>query len=106
MAFEGQETYPFTPAGIKEGASDASGIYAIFTPAEWVFIAGADNMRQALFRLLDAPTECMQSHHPLSFSCEDVPASERYARLGALIEQLRPRCHGSRGSAADRSGWA
>jgi hypothetical protein len=97
MAFNELPTYAFTPGGIRQGAPDASGIYAIFTPTRWVLIADADNMRQALFRLLDSPTECMQSQHPLSFSCEDVPRSERQERLGVLIAELRPRCNGSRG---------
>ena len=96
MAFDGVPAYAFTPEGIKEGAPDTSGIYAIFTPTHWVLIAGADNMRQALFRLLDVPTACMESYHPLSFSCEDVPPAERPAHLGALIRNLRPRCNASR----------
>ena len=97
MAFEGLPAYAFMPEGIREGAPEAPGIYAIFTPTQWVLIAEADNMRQTLFRLLDAPTECMQSHHPLSFRCVAVPHSDRHARVDALIAELRPRCKGSRG---------
>ena len=77
MAFEGLPAYAFMPEGIRVGAPAAPVIYAIFTPTRWVLIAEADNMRQALFRLLDAPTECMQSHHPLSFRCVAVPHSDR-----------------------------
>lgn len=96
VAFDGLPAYAFTPGGIREGAPEASGIYAIFTPTQWVLIADADNIRKALFRLLDAPTECLQSHHPLSFSCEDVPRSERQVHLDSLIRDLQPRCNGPR----------
>ena len=71
----------FTPEGIKQGAPEASGLYGIFA-SHWVFVADADNMRQALFHLLDAPTACMQLPITLSFSWENVPPSERRARLG------------------------
>ena len=97
MGFDGLPVYAFTPEGIREGAPDASGIYAIFTPTQWLVIADADNMREALYRLLAAPAGCLQSPHPLSFSCEGAPASTRHARLGALIEELRPKCSGSPG---------
>jgi len=97
MAFNGVPAYALTPAGILTGAPETSGIYAIFTPTQWVFIAEADNMRQALFRLVDAPPECIESHHPLSFSCEDAPWPERHALVDALIEALRPKCNCSRG---------
>jgi hypothetical protein len=38
-----------------------------FTPTDWILVGGGDNVRQALFDLFNAPTNCMQSHDPLSF---------------------------------------
>jgi hypothetical protein len=92
MSFEEFGTYVFTPEAVREDAPSASGVYAIFTPAEWVFIGASDDMRQALFQHLNAPDPCVQQYSPLSFSCELADASERAGRRDALIAELRPVC--------------
>jgi hypothetical protein len=92
MPFEEFGTYVFTPEAVREDAPSASGVYAIFTPAEWVFIGASDDVRQALFEHLNAPLPCFQQYSPLSFSCELAAASERADRRDALIAELRPVC--------------
>ena len=94
MAFEGLPAYIFTAQGIREGALEQSGVYAIFTPRQWVFIGDADNVRQALFDLLNIPHECIHSQQPLSFSWEGVSRSDCESRREALIANLQPRCNG------------
>jgi hypothetical protein len=93
MAFEGSPAYTFTPEGVREGAQVESGVYAVYTPTRWVFIGDSDNMRQALFDKLNTPDGCIESHHPLSFSCEPASPADRVARREALVSELRPRCN-------------
>src|ERR1700687_825667 len=62
MSFEEFGTYVFTPEAVREDAPSASGVYAIFTPAQWVFIGASDDVRQALFEHLDAPGPCFHQH--------------------------------------------
>ena len=95
MAFEGP-TFVFTPRAVREGAPDQSGVYAIFNPAHWVFVGDNDNMRQALFSCLNTPNACINSHEPLSFSCEVASPDERGGRRDALIAELRPICNSPR----------
>jgi hypothetical protein len=95
MPFEEFGTYVFTPEAVREDAPSASGVYAIFTPAEWVFIGASDDVRQALFQHLNAPDPCFQKYSPLSFSCELAAAAERTDRRDALIAELRPVCEAS-----------
>jgi hypothetical protein len=92
MPFEEFGTYVFTFEAVREDAPSASGIYAIFTPEQWVFIGASDDVRQALFQQLNAPDSCIQQYSPLSFSCELADASERADRRDTLIAELRPVC--------------
>jgi hypothetical protein len=93
MAFEESGTYVYTPEAVREDAPRASGVYAIFTPEQWVFIGASDDVRQALFQHLDSPDPCFQQYGALSFSCELAAASERADRRDALIAELRPVCN-------------
>ncbi len=92
MAFEGP-TFVFTPRAVRDGAPEESGVYAIFTAARWVFVGDADDMRQALFSCLNTPNVCINSHQPLSFSCEVASPNNRSARRDALIAALQPICN-------------
>jgi hypothetical protein len=93
MAFADSPAYVFSANAIHYGAPERSGVYALFTPAEWVYIGDADNVRRALFDLLNASPESIASHEPLSFVCEDVGALERPRRRDALVAELKPVCH-------------
>ncbi len=93
MAFEGCPAYVFNATAIYEGAPARSGVFALFTHTKWVYINDASNMRQALFDLYNASDERIESHQPLSFSCEEVDASERRQRRDLLVTELRPVCN-------------
>jgi hypothetical protein len=95
VAFEGLPAYAFTPAAVRRAAPEQSGVFAIFTSSQWVFIGESANIRQALFDLLNVPNECIQLWHPLSFSWEHVSQSDRSARRQALITNLQPACNES-----------
>ena len=100
MPFEEFGTFVFAPEAILEDAPSASGVYAIFTPEHWVFIGASDDVRQALFQLLNSPDPCFQQYGPLSFSCELAAASKRAELLDTLIAELRPVCNTSAKSGA------
>ncbi len=100
MAFEGRGAFPLTPAGILAGAPEEAGVYAIHTPARWVFIADSDNIRQALFDQLNAPGGPLDSFQPLSFSFATAPHAECRALRDALVAGLRPVCNDQRAPAS------
>jgi hypothetical protein len=92
LPFEGFGTYVFTFETVRQNAPSTSGVYANFTPKQWVFIGASDDVRQALFQHLNSPDPCVRQYSPLSFGCELVAASERADRRDALIGELRPVC--------------
>ena len=89
-AYDGGETYPFAYRAVHEKAPDASGVYTLFTPRQWIYVGESADIRQSLFRHLNEPPAWMIHSPPLSFSFEPVPAGERVSRKQALIAELGP----------------
>ena len=102
MPFAQSPAYVFSAEGIRECAPERSGVFALFTPTEWVYVGAADNVRQALFDLLNASGTSLESYQPLSFSSEEAEGSERTLRRDAMIAELRPAWN-SRAAAAARA---
>ena len=92
MAILDNDTYPFTFEAVREKAPNASGVYRLYTPQQWVYIGESDDIRQSLFRLLNEPSESLTRFGPLSFSLELASAAERHALQQGLIAELEPAC--------------
>jgi len=86
------ETYMFTFEAVREKAPNASGVYSIYTPERWVYVGESDDVKQSLFRLLNAEGAAMNRFGPLSFSVELAPAAERKAIQQALVAEFEPAC--------------
>ena len=92
MAIKNGETYLFTFEAVREEAPTASGLYGLYTAGRWVYIGESADIRQSLFRHLNAPSPSMNRFGPLSFSFELAPAEDRVLRHRALIADLDPAC--------------
>jgi hypothetical protein len=88
----GDESYAFTYAGVHQ-APNASGLYTIYSPRQWVYVGGSDDIRRSLYRLLNDSSLWMDRLGPLSFSFERLPRDERSARQQALVAELNPVKH-------------
>ena len=93
MAYDGGETYTFAYQAVQEKAPNASGVYTIYTSQRWMYVGESGDIRQSLFRHLNAPNACMARCGPLSFSFEMAPAAERMSRQQALVAELEPACN-------------
>ena len=88
----GEQSYAFTYSGVRK-APNASGVYTIYSPQQWVYVGESDDVRQSLFRLLNESTAWMDRYGPLSFSFEELSPAERAACQVALVEELHPAQH-------------
>ena len=93
MAIEEGETYPLTFEAVREKVPNASGVYELYTAGQWVYVGESDDIRQSLFRHLNAPSASMNRFGPLSFSFERLPRAERAGCQHALEEALNPAHH-------------
>lgn len=93
MGYQTGDTYAFLYQGVEEKAPNSSGIYIIYTSAQWVYVGESDDLQESLFRHLNEPSPCLDSFGPLSFSFELIPADARHARHLALVAELAPACN-------------
>jgi hypothetical protein len=93
MGYQTGDTFAFLYQGVEEKAPNASGVYVIYTPAQWVYVGQSDDLQKSLFGHLNEPGTCMGGFGPLSFSFELVPADARLARYQALLAELSPACN-------------
>ena len=92
MAIKEGETYPFSFEAVRVEVPNASGVYSLYTAGRWVYVGESDDIRQSLFRHLNAPNASMNRFGPLSFSFELASAADRVSRQHALISELDPAC--------------
>jgi len=92
VALGNGETYPFTFEAVREQVPNASGVYGLYTPRRWVHVGEGVDIRESLFRHLNAPSASMNRFGPLSFSFELTSAADRVSRQHALILELEPAC--------------
>ena len=90
--FQSRQTFPLAYEAVAHEAPAESGIYAIQTARQWLYVGETDDIRQDLFRHLNHPTPCMRRAGPLVFSVEAIASPERRARQQALIVRLAPLC--------------
>lgn len=92
MPWQGTKKYAFGIFTVLEKSPTQSGVYALFTGDEWVYIGAARNIQVHLLTHLNGPDPCILRHHATSFAYETVPAEALVARQEALIQEFRPVC--------------
>jgi hypothetical protein len=87
-----EQSYALTYAGVRE-APNASGLFTIYSPQQYVYVGESDDIRQSLFRLLNDSTGWLDRFGPLSFSFERLEPAGRAACQQALVAELKPAQH-------------
>jgi excinuclease UvrABC nuclease subunit len=86
--------YPWNSAAITSAAPAASGVYAIASGREWIYIGEAGDVRIRLLQHFNGDNPCVSAGNPDQFSWELVRGDQpRVARQDALILEMRPRCN-------------
>ena len=96
MPFNGPGNFPFTQAGITNGAPRASGVYGIFNSNEWIYVGESTDIETRLFEHLNGNSDqsaCILGRRPTGFTYETCPAQNRTTRESALIRELGPSCN-------------
>ena len=87
------ESLMWTGTKIMLRAPQASGVYAIFSAREWIYIGDAHDLRASLLKLFDDHVSPVRQNNPIGFQFELVPARQRAARKKQLIAKLKPTCN-------------
>jgi len=89
--------YPYNKASIWANAPVASGVYAIDSPSEWIYVGESENIQGRLIDHHDGHSEqshCIDRRDPDTFDYEIVSGHEaRRRRQDELIEAFRPKCN-------------
>jgi predicted GIY-YIG superfamily endonuclease len=86
-------SFRWTGERIIRRAPQASGVYAIFSTDDWIYVGEAGNLRARLLAHFDGPNVCFKRNEPMGFQFELVPAKQRAARKNELIGELKPVCN-------------
>ena len=86
--------YPWNHVTILTQAPTASGVYAISTTREWIYIGEAADIRRRLLQHFNGDNLCITASSPTQFSFELVPFEQpRLDRQNQLILEMQPRCN-------------
>jgi hypothetical protein len=69
-----------------------SGLYALFTREEWIYIGEAENIQVHLLQHLNSPDPLVLRYGVTSFAYECVPLEARATRQQELIAEFNPLC--------------
>src|SRR5574341_2290463 len=83
---------------ITRNAPPTSGVYAIFSPSECIYVGASDDVCASLLEIYYEDQPCLNDRHLTQFSIDLVPAEAREARKTERIRQLRPVCNLHMGS--------
>lgn len=93
MTWNNPNKYQFNEAAIKVYAPPRSGVYALYTGQQWVYVGESADIQARLLQHLGCHSPCISRMSPTTFSSELVPAHQRVARRHRLILELRPLCN-------------
>lgn len=88
--------YVYTLENITTYALEGSGIYAIGTKTEWVYIGEADNVQERLLEHYNGWSDqsgCISQYNPDRFSYVPHPPENRTDRESELIAEHNPFCN-------------
>ena len=100
MPWQGTEKFAFGIFTVLQKSPAKSGVYALYSGEQWVYIGASRNIQVHLLTHLNGPDPCILQQGVTSFAYESVPAEALEARQKALIREFRPVC-GEGGSAAN-----
>ncbi|HLH75791.1 MAG TPA: hypothetical protein VKV28_03190 [Candidatus Binataceae bacterium] len=86
------DSYPWSLVSIRAHTPSSSGIYGIFAE-QWIYLGQSDDIQAHLLSHFWGLRPCISQHHPLGFTFELVPYSERPQRLEQLRIELQPICN-------------
>ena len=88
-----QPIFPYNRFSILATAPRGSGVYAIFTPQQWIYVGESVNIQARLLRHLNGDNACITRFAPTGFQYERWPKHQRVARQDELIRALNPACN-------------
>jgi len=88
-----QPVFRFNRFSILASAPRGSGVYAIFTTQQWIYVGECVNIQARLLRHLNGDNACITQSAPTGFQYERRPKHQRVARQDELIRTLHPVCN-------------
>jgi hypothetical protein len=89
MPWQREEFHELSPQEIEKAPVD-SGIFGLFKPGAWVYIASTKNIRQALLYYMDGNMPWVSQQQPQQFAFEIVDRRRRALRCSELTTEYRP----------------
>jgi hypothetical protein len=88
-----RQWFPFDVKTVQEYVPPSSGVYALFSHQECVYVGASPALKAELIRLVQGDRKpCLTQHPPDEFQFEVVLGDERNARRAELIDELNPTC--------------
>lgn len=79
---------------VLASAPSGPGVYALWSPTQWVYVGESADVRARLLAHLDGDEQCISAHVPSGFGVEFIEAHDRrLSRLQTLIRELAPACN-------------
>jgi len=93
MPWRNIRSFLYTPVSVCRNAPAAPGVYAIFTPSEWVYIGESLDIQARLLQHLNGDIPCISRSRASSFSFELLAAPKLGARHRELVLEYLPFCN-------------
>jgi hypothetical protein len=93
MPFSNKVPQAFTPSSVRFYAPAVPGIYGLSNALHWVYIAYADDIRNALMQHLKERGTTLALSEPSGFVFEVCEAASQAGRCDRLIAEYAPRCN-------------
>ncbi len=85
--------YPLNRSSVLRNAPEASGVYGLRTPGQWVYIGRCSNIREALLNYLSGQLPQVLQAEPNLFHFDVCPPRQRVERQRELIQHFQPVCN-------------
>ncbi len=92
MPWQGSRKFTYSLMEIAQYAPFQSGVYAVYSGDQWVYIGASVDVGASLRRHLHGDNPCIRHHRPTHFAFELVPARARVSRQQALVREFNPVC--------------
>lgn len=97
MPWQGSEKFAFGIFTVLEKCPLNSGVYALFTGDQCIYVGASENIQIHLLHHLNGPHPCVLQYGVTSFAYESVPSEARLGRQEDLIREFNPLYCGSEG---------
>ena len=93
MAHEAPGRFPYDLDTITRHAPPKSGVYAIYSREQCLFVGEADDICSGLLEIFFDANPCLAEKHLTHFTCEVAPPDARVDRSRDQIHALGPMCN-------------